>query len=105
KAEFARRIGYERMKRLNRRWFTPAGETVKLGELNSVLNQDFLEDIKYAVSRLTESGYDEVILVDLTNPRLRVPAVRVIVPGMEVYALDKDRIGERIRNKICSRVR
>ena len=105
KAEFARRIGYERMKRLNKRWFTPARETVKLRELNSVLNQDFLEDIKYTVRRLTESGYDEVILVDLTNPRLRVPAVRVMVPGMEVYALDKDRVGERIQTKICSRVR
>jgi len=105
KAEFARRIGYERMKRLNKRWFTPSGETVRLEDLTSVLNQDFLEDIKYTVKRLTESGFDEVILADLTKPDLRVPAVRVIVPGLEVYALDKDRMGERLRTKFCSRSR
>jgi ribosomal protein S12 methylthiotransferase accessory factor len=105
KAEFARRIGYERMKRLNRRWFTPSGESVRLEDLASVLNQDFLEDIKYAVKRLTESGFGEVILVDITKPDLRVPAVRVIVPGMEVYALDKDRMGERLRTRLCSRSR
>jgi len=105
KAEFARRIGYERMKRLNKRWFTPSGETVRLEELNSVLNQDFLEDINYTVKRLSESGFDEVVLVDLTKPDLRVPAVRVIVPGMEVYALDKDRMGGRLRTRLCSRSR
>jgi ribosomal protein S12 methylthiotransferase accessory factor len=105
KAEFARRIGYERMKRLNKRWFTPSGENVRLDDLTSVLNQDFLDDIKYTVKRLTESGFDEVILADLTKPDLRVPAVRVIVPGMEVYALDKDRMGERLRTRLCSRSR
>jgi len=103
KAEFARRIGYERMKRLNKRWFTSSGESVRLEDLTSVLNQDFLEDIKYTVKRLTESGFDEVILVDLTKPDLKVPAVRVIVPGLEVYALDKDRMGERLRTRFCSR--
>ncbi|MBM5805671.1 MAG: YcaO-related McrA-glycine thioamidation protein [Candidatus Verstraetearchaeota archaeon] len=105
KAEFARRIGYERMKRLNKRWFTPSDESVRLEDLASVLNQDFLEDIKYTVKRLTESGFGEVILVDLTKPDLRVPAVRVIVPGMEVYALDKDRMGERLRTRLCLRSR
>lgn len=105
KAEFARRIGYERMKRLNRRWFAPTEETAKLSDLNSVLNEDFLEDIKYTVRKLTENDFKEVILVDLTKPGLDVPAMRVIVPGMEVYALDKDRIGERMRISIFSKVR
>jgi putative methanogenesis marker protein 1 len=103
KAEYARRIGYERMKRINKKWFTLAKEAVRIEDLNSVLNQDFLEDIRYTVRRLTESGFDEVILVDLTKPKLGIPAVRVIVPGMEVYALDRDRVGERIRTKLCSR--
>jgi ribosomal protein S12 methylthiotransferase accessory factor YcaO len=39
-----------------------------------------------------------VIVSDLTRPEIGIPVVRVIVPGLEVYAMDNDRIGERCRN-------
>jgi len=97
KAEFARRIGYERMKRLNRKWFMPSGEATELCKISSFRSEDFLNDINYTVERLKKSGLNEVIVVELTREKVGVPAVRVIVPGLEVYALDKDRAGERLK--------
>lgn len=98
KAEFARRIGYERMKRINKRWFEPSGEAVTLDQLKSYISPDFLDDIIYTLEALSKAALNEVIVVDLTKKGLGVPAVRVIIPGMEVYSLDKERAGERLRN-------
>ncbi len=96
KAEFARRIGYERMKRINRRWFSPSPEKVSLDDLSSFSGKDFLEDIRYTLERLRGAGLREAIAVDLTREDAGIPAVRVIVPGLEVYALDKERAGKRL---------
>ncbi len=96
KAEFARRIGYERMKKINRRWFSSSPERVNLGELRSFSGKDFLEDIRYTLNRLDRAGLQEAIVIDLTRVETGIPAVRVIVPGLEVYALDKERAGRRL---------
>ncbi len=100
KAVFARRIGYERMKRLNRKWFEESDERTKMSELEGFDSDDVLEDIKHIINKLREVGLSEVIVVDLTRREVNVPAVRVIVPGLEVYALDKDRIGKRALEKL-----
>lgn len=96
KAEFARRIGYERMKRINRKWFSPSPERTSLDQMRSFSGKDFLEDIEYVIASLRKAGLSEVIVVDLTKEETRIPAVRVIVPGLEVYALDKERAGKRL---------
>lgn len=100
RAGFARMIGYERMKRLNRKWFEKSEKKTKLSEMESFDSSDFLDDIKYILEKLRNAGLNEVIVVDLTKREIGVPVVRVIVPGLEVYALDKDRIGERCRRGI-----
>jgi len=40
-----------------------------------------------------------VIVVDLTRSEIDVPVVRVIVPGLEVYAMDSERIGTRCKDE------
>lgn len=100
KAGFARIIGYERMKRLNRKWFERAEKSIKLSEMKSFESQDFLEDINYILKKLKDVGLNEVIIVDLTRGELNVPVIRAIVPGLEVYALDRDRVGRRCRRRI-----
>ena len=51
------------------------------------------------LSRLLEKqGIDRVIIVDLTREEIGVPVVRVIVPGLEVFAMDQERRGERVKN-------
>ncbi|MDH5811026.1 MAG: YcaO-related McrA-glycine thioamidation protein [Candidatus Methanomethylicaceae archaeon] len=100
KAVFARRIGYERMKRLNKKWFEGSGDRVSISELEGYDSDDVLEDINHIINKLKKAGLNEVIIVDLTRNEVNIPAVRVIVPGLEVYALDKDRIGARALQKI-----
>lgn len=96
KAEFARRIGYERMRRINKKWLDPSGESISLSNLSSYTSSDFLDDIRYTLKKLKGASLNKVIVVDLTREGIGVPAVRVIIPGMEVYALDKERAGKRL---------
>lgn len=105
KAEYARRIGYDRLKRINRRWFAPSEVGVRLADLESHASNDFLMDIEYTIKRLSGVGLKEVIVVDLTRESVGIPAVRVLVPGLAVYALDKERTGDRLRTTIAGTVR
>jgi ribosomal protein S12 methylthiotransferase accessory factor len=41
------------------------------------------EDVEWALDRLARSGFDRVIVVDLTRADLGIPVVRVVVPGLE----------------------
>jgi putative methanogenesis marker protein 1 len=96
KAEANRKFGYERMKRLNRMWFSD-GEGRALEDYESFDSTDFLDDIHLTLERLRDRGRRQVIAVDLTRKELGIPVVRVIVPGLEVFAIDDERAGERLR--------
>lgn len=58
-------------------------------------SDDFLTDINHVIGRLKSAGLSRVIVVDLTRPEIGIPVVRVIVPGLEMYAMDQDRMGRR----------
>jgi thioglycine synthase len=93
-ADFRRKIGYERTKRMNRYWFESESEE-DFATVASCDSDDFRKDIDRVVSSLAKAGLDRVIVVDLTRPNIGVPVVRVIVPGLEVYAMDQERKGRR----------
>jgi ribosomal protein S12 methylthiotransferase accessory factor len=40
--------------------------------------------------RLQANGIDQVVVVDLTRPEVRIPVVRVVVPGLEAPHDDDD---------------
>lgn len=93
-ADFRKKIGYERTKRLNRYWFECETEI----DFNSIPNgdtDDFRDDIRAVISKLAKAGLGRVIVADLTREDLGVPVVRVIVPGLEIFAMDQERIGKR----------
>ncbi len=96
-ADFRRQIGYDRTKRLNRHWFE-ASETKAFSDIESFESDDFLQDIRYMIKKLEEAGLDRVIVVDLTREEIGLPVVRVIVPGLEISAVDPERVGKRCRN-------
>ena len=52
-------------------------------DLPSVLHGDIVDDIRFMIRRLRENGMARVIVVDLTDEDLKMPVVRVIVPGLE----------------------
>jgi ribosomal protein S12 methylthiotransferase accessory factor len=104
-ADIRKRMGYERTKRMNRYWFASSGNR-KFSDIPSFDTSDFLDDITLAQKRLREAGLPKVIVVNLTRETIGVPVVRVIVPGLEVFAMDQERAGRRCheaRNRRISR--
>lgn len=96
-ADFRKQIGYDRTKRLNKHWFDTS-KTRDFAEIKSQDNIDFLDDIKHMTNRLEEAGLNRAIIVDLTREEIGVPVVRVIVPGLEISAVDSERVGKRVKN-------
>jgi ribosomal protein S12 methylthiotransferase accessory factor len=92
----ARSIGYERMKRLNKHWLAEPGETIELDAIETSATDSIDGDIKLTLGRLNNVA-DRVIVSDITVSAIGVPAVRVIIPGFEVYFLDRERKGKRGR--------
>lgn len=45
--------------------------------------ETFDEDVRHQLSRLERAGITRVIAVDLTHPALRLPVVRIVIPGLE----------------------
>ena len=96
-ADIRKQIGYERTKRLNAKWFDETA-TVRFSDLKDISADDFLDEIKNTIRLLNNVGLQTVLLKDLTRPELNVPVVRVIIPGLESFAIDSSREGLRCKN-------
>jgi ribosomal protein S12 methylthiotransferase accessory factor len=99
RAVFMRKAGYERMKRINKHWFGESEEVVDLDEIKNHAGKSFKEDIKTTLNLLKKADFDDVLFVDLTKPEIEIPVVRVIIPGMEVYSVDPERVGKRLARR------
>jgi ribosomal protein S12 methylthiotransferase accessory factor YcaO len=44
---------------------------------------DFEDDVRWQREQLAAAGIDQVSIVDLTQPQIGIPVVRVIAPGLE----------------------
>jgi ribosomal protein S12 methylthiotransferase accessory factor len=97
-----RSAGYENLKKINRMWYSRTGSTLRLDEIKRLDTPYVLDDIEAVFERLAECGFDKVIAVDLTRPEINVPAVRMIIPGLEVYTMDPERGGPRLSGR-CNR--
>ncbi len=105
-ADVRRIMGYDWMRKRNEHWFDTSEEKA-FKDLNYFDSDDFLDDIRYTVERLRGAGLERVVVVDLTREEIGMPVVRVIVPGLEMYGVDGDRIGRRCKDarKRSGRVR
>jgi len=90
-------MGYEKMKALNHMWFTDGKNKVFLEDMMDMSTDYVLDDIEVVLQKLMDSGFDQVVAVDLTRPEIGIPAVRMIVPGLEVCTMDPEREGGRLR--------
>lgn len=90
-------MGYERIKEVNRMWYTRSERTVRLSDMRDESTDDVLKDIEVVLGKLVDAGFDSVIAVDITRPELGVPSVRMVIPFMEVWTMDEERIGPRLR--------
>ena len=83
RADFAREAGYERMKRINKFYFKEEENKISLSDIEIVKDELISNDIS------------KILYTDLTRPELDISVVRVIIPEMELYALDQTRAGYR----------
>ena len=76
RADFAREAGYERMKRINKYYFKQEQEQINLSDI-------------------IKNDIENILYYDLTRSEIDVNVVRVIIPKMEIYAIDPQRAGYR----------
>lgn len=98
RADFMRKAGYERMKRINSHYFKDEDKKIKLSEIQNNSSNSIKENIKNSVSELEKVGVEHVLYSDLTRPELDIPVVRIIIPSLELYSIDNSRAGERFLN-------
>lgn len=91
---FIRSVGYDRMKRLNWFWFQE-GEKISLSEVQDLSRKSPAENIDMILENLKNLA-ERVLVVDLSREEIAVPVVRVIIPGFELFTIDRDRKGKRI---------
>ncbi len=90
-------LGYEGIKKLNAKWFQPSGRETVLEEMERLDTQYVLDDIEVVFEGLVDNGFDMAVAVDLTREDIGVPVVRMVVPGLEVFTMDPEREGPRLR--------
>lgn len=95
RADFAREAGYERMKRINRYYFKQEDEQISLSDIENKSTHSITEDIEIVKNELIANDIEKILYVDLTRPEIDVSVVRVIIPEMEMYAIDQSRAGYR----------
>jgi ribosomal protein S12 methylthiotransferase accessory factor len=99
-----RTIGYERMKRLNRHWYMETEDKVAVKDLPDLSTSSHKGDIERSLTQIKAKKIaDRVIISDLTR-KIAVPVVRVTIPGLEMYAIDRERIGPRCKHASTKRV-
>ncbi len=92
-------MGYEKIKAVNKLWYSDSGKTVKLSEMENLATPYVRDDIEVVLGRLVDCGFERAVVADLTRSDVNVPTVRMIIPGMEVSTMDSEREGPRLWGK------
>ena len=95
--KIANDMGYEKVKTVNTTWYKELNEKVRLNDMKDLSTPFVLDDIEVVLDRLVSTGFDMVIVSDLTRPETGIPVVRMTVPGLEVSTMDPEREGARLR--------
>lgn len=95
RADFAREAGYERMKRINKYYFKQEEEQISLSDIENKSTTSINDDLEIVKKELASNEIKHVLYHDLTRPELDVSVVRVVIPEMELYAIDQSRAGYR----------
>lgn len=68
---------------------TNNNKNIAFSEIKTYIKKDILDDIKLILNKLKKAGLKRAIVVDLTNPNVGIPVVRIIVPGLETFEVAK----------------
>jgi ribosomal protein S12 methylthiotransferase accessory factor len=70
----------------------------RLSDVPSFSFQHIDEDLAFLIERFTSCGLNQIIVVDFTPDQSNYSVVRVVVPGIESWAMDRGRFGQRAVN-------
>ncbi|WP_245314172.1 YcaO-related McrA-glycine thioamidation protein [Methanococcus voltae] len=100
RADLIRKVEYDRMKRIQRRWFNHK-EEIDIAEIKNCASYDLKTDIETVKTMLKDNGFDKIVVLNLNKATVDdVNVVRVIIPKMEVYAVDDARISKDVKERI-----
>ncbi|MBQ6813572.1 MAG: YcaO-related McrA-glycine thioamidation protein [Methanobrevibacter sp.] len=95
RADFMRKSGYERMKKMNRHYFQEEDEKINLGDIEDKSSNSIKRDIETTTEEVKKAGFNQILYTDLTRPEIDINVARVIIPKAELYSLDEERLGNR----------
>lgn len=64
-----------------------AGRSISFDDIPSYQHASVNEDVEFIIARMRQSGFDQVVVVDITRAEVGIPVVRVIVPRAEIWTL------------------
>lgn len=97
RANFMRKAGYRRMKKINQQYFNEEEDKINLSDIENKSTNSLKEDIETCQEEILSVGLDKILFKDLTRSEIGVNVVRVVIPNTELFALDPDRIGTRFK--------
>lgn len=71
---------------------------IEFSQITTHTNDDIKDDIEIILQSLNKARLKRAIIVDLTNPNIRIPVIRAIVPGLETFEITNSVMGSRARN-------
>ncbi|MDR2545832.1 MAG: YcaO-related McrA-glycine thioamidation protein [Methanobrevibacter sp.] len=95
RADFMRKAGYQRMKKINKHYFQHDDEKINIKDIKDKSSKSLKENIEISTRELKKASLDKILFTDLTREEIGVSVVRVIIPEAELYTVDSDRVGNR----------
>lgn len=77
---------------------------LSFSDIPSFESKDIISDLNYALDGLKKCGLNRAIVIDVSPPDIPVCVVRVLVPGIESYSIDKGKLGTRSAQCWTSRI-
>jgi ribosomal protein S12 methylthiotransferase accessory factor len=63
------------------------GPVIGFDDIASYQHSSLNEDVEFMIERMRRSGFDQAVVFDITSAEVGIPAVRVVVPRAEAWAL------------------
>lgn len=98
RADFMRKAGYERMKKINKHYFKEDENKINFSDLEDKSTKSIKEDILITKEELEKANINKILFTDLTREEIGVNVVRVVIPTMELFSIDNSRAGYRFLN-------
>jgi ribosomal protein S12 methylthiotransferase accessory factor YcaO len=85
-------------------WYN-GGQSISFDDIASYQHPTINDDVEFIVERMRQSGFDQVVVFDVTREELGIPVVRVVVPRTEAWTLyfmhsGRASLGQRVLQQI-----